>query len=115
MLCWAMALGCEQFFNICTVSLRQTIVPNQLLGRVSTVNAVVAWSAIPLGSLAGGTVIKATGNVMLVYLGVGAVICSMAVVASFTALRHTERYLPKQHEEPQPEAGSQAAFSKCTE
>ncbi len=108
--CWAMALGCEQFFNICTVSLRQTIVPNQLLGRVSTVNAVVAWSAIPLGSLAGGTVIKATGNVMLVYLGVGAVICSMAMVASFTALRHTKRYLPKQREEPQPEAGSQAAF-----
>ncbi len=103
MLCWAVALGCEQFFNICTVSLRQTIVPNQLLGRVSTVNDVVAWSAIPLGSLTGGAGIKPTGNVFLVYLAVGVVIFLVAVVSAFTALGHADRYLPQQQEQLQPE------------
>jgi MFS family permease len=108
---WALFLAGEQFFGICTATLRQTIVPNQLLGRVQTTTAVVGYSAIPLGSLTGGAVIQATGKVMPVYLGVGVVTVLVSVVFSFTALGHADRYLPKKQEQPQPGANAVAESS----
>ncbi|HET8841845.1 MAG TPA: MFS transporter [Ktedonobacteraceae bacterium] len=105
---WAVFLGSEQFFAICTFSLRQTIVPNQMLARVQTSNVVVGLSGVPLGSLAGGAIIHATGNVMGVFLGVGVVIILLSVVFSFTALGHPDRYLPKKEKQPQSEASGVA-------
>jgi hypothetical protein len=40
--------------------LRQTIIPDQLLGRVNSVYRFFAWGMIPLGLLAGGAVVAAT-------------------------------------------------------
>ncbi len=91
---WALIQGIGILFNINTGSLRQAIVPNQMLGRVLTIAGVLAWSAIPLGTLLGGAIIKATGNVMLVYAGIGVLIFLIPTAFSFTALGHTERYLP---------------------
>ena len=90
---WALASGLGIFFNINTSSLRQQIVPNHMLGRVQTIAGVLAWSAIPVGSLLGGLVIEKTGNVALAYGGIGVLVFLIALSFSFTALGHAESYL----------------------
>lgn len=96
----ALEQGCGILFNINTGSLRQAIVPNQLLGRVISIASVVAWSAIPLGSLLGGWIIEQTGNVALVYGGIGILVMLIPFVFVFTPLGHAERYLPEKSELP---------------
>ncbi len=92
---WTIASGLGILFNINTSSLRQAIVPNQMLGRVISIASVLAWSAIPLGSLAGGFAISWTKNVGLVYGVIGALVFLIPLCFSFTALGHADRYLPK--------------------
>jgi MFS family permease len=41
-------------WNIITVSLRQQIIPDHLLGRVNSVYRFLGWGSMPLGALAGG-------------------------------------------------------------
>jgi MFS family permease len=93
---WALASGFGIFFNINTSSLRQAIVPNQLLGRINSIAAVLAWSAIPLGSLLGGLAIEWTQNVALVYGAIGLLVFLVAVSFSFTALGRAEYYLEQE-------------------
>ncbi len=93
---WALAAGLGILFNINTGSLRQAIVPNHMLGRVISIASVLAWSAIPLGSIVGGLAIEWTKNVVLVYAVIGVVSFLIPFVFSFTALGHAERYLPKE-------------------
>lgn len=92
---WGLSQGLGIFFNINTGSLRQAIVPNHLLGRVISIAGVLAWSAIPLGGLLGGYVVKWTGDVALVYAVIGVI---SSVIAGwfffFSPLGHAERYLP---------------------
>jgi MFS family permease len=95
---WALASGLGIFFNINTSSLRQAMVPDRMLGRVQSVAAVLAWSAIPVGAFFGGLAIERTGNVALVYGTLGTLVFLTAPSFSFTALGHAERYLPKQVE-----------------
>lgn len=90
----ALMSGFGILFNINTGSLRQAIVPNHLLGRVISVAGVLAWSAIPLGTFLGGLLIERTGNVALVYAGIGALTFLIPLIFSFTPLGHAERYLP---------------------
>lgn len=93
---WAFFGGFGVLFNINSGSLRQAIVPNHLLGRVVSVAGVIAWSAIPLGTLLGGIAIEATGDVALVYATIGNVTFLIAFAFRFTALGHAERYLKRQ-------------------
>jgi MFS family permease len=92
---WTLIGGVGILFNINTSSLRQTIVPNHLLGRVVSIASVIAWSAIPLGSLLGGYAISWTQNVALVYGVIGVLIFLISFGFSFTALGHADRYIPK--------------------
>jgi MFS family permease len=94
---WTLIGGLGILFNINTSSLRQTIVPNHLLGRVLSIASVLAWSAIPLGSLLGGFAITWTQNVALVYGVIGALVFLIPFGFSFTALGHADKYIPKQH------------------
>ena len=94
---WTLIGGLGILFNINTSSLRQTIVPNHLLGRVMSIASVIAWSAIPLGSLLGGFAISWTQNVALVYGVIGVMIFLIAFGFSFTALGHADKYIPKQN------------------
>ena len=48
-------------WNIITVSLRQQIVPDHLLGRVNSVYRFLGWGSQPLGALAGGLLANAYG------------------------------------------------------
>jgi MFS family permease len=90
---WAAISGLGIFFNINTGSLRQQIVPNHLLGRVISIAGVLAWSAIPVGALAGGWAVERTGNVALVYGAIGALVALLALVFSFGPVGHADRYL----------------------
>jgi len=92
---WALMSGVGILFNINTGSLRQAIVPNHLLGRIVSIASVLAWSAIPLGSLLGGLLIQWTNNVVLVYALAGILSFLIPLAFSFTALGHAERYLPQ--------------------
>jgi MFS family permease len=44
-------------WNVVTVALRQTIVPDALLGRVNSVYRFFGWGMIPIGSLLGGVLV----------------------------------------------------------
>ncbi|HYT35884.1 MAG TPA: hypothetical protein VEL49_01810, partial [Ktedonobacteraceae bacterium] len=94
---WTLIGGLGILFNINTSSLRQTIVPNHLLGRVLSIASVLAWSAIPLGTLLGGFAISWTQNVALVYGVIGVLVFLIPFAFSFTALGHADRYIPKQN------------------
>ena len=94
---WAAASGFGLFLNINTQSLRQAIVPGHLMGRVQSIAGVLAWSAIPAGTLAGGAVIKALGETRVgwVYGAIGVIVVALAVIfRTFTALGRAEDYLP---------------------
>jgi MFS family permease len=105
-LVWALMQGLGILFNINTGSLRQAIVPSQMLGRVISIAGVLAWSAIPLGALLGGAVIQAVGKpqVGFVYAGIGLLTFLIPVCFFFTPLGHAERYLPKKDEQTEEQA-----------
>lgn len=92
---WACIGGLGILFNINTSSLRQAIVPNNMLGRVMSIAGVLAWSAIPLGSLLGGFIINWTHNITLVYSIIGILTFLIAFTFSFTPLGHARKYLPR--------------------
>jgi hypothetical protein len=94
LLLWALTSGLGILFNINTSSLRQAIVPNELLGRVISIAGVLAWSAIPLGTFVGGLVIERSGNIALVYCVLGGMTLLIPVIFSQTALGRAEAYLP---------------------
>nr|WHW29289.1 putative MFS transporter [uncultured bacterium] len=47
-------------WNVITVSLRQTIIPDHLLGRVNSVYRFFAWGMMPIGAFLGGVVVLVT-------------------------------------------------------
>jgi MFS family permease len=92
---WGLCSGLGILFNINTGSLRQAIVPNQMLGRVISIAMVLAWSANPIGALAGGLLIERTGDVRLIYAVIGVLTFVIALVFRVASpLGHAERYLP---------------------
>ncbi len=59
-------------WNVVTVSLRQRITPDRLLGRVNSAYRLLAWGTMPLGAAAGG--------VLAQLLGLRAVFAIMAAI-----------------------------------
>jgi MFS family permease len=60
---WAMILCATIFavlWNVITVSLRQSIIPAALLGRVNSVYRFFAWGSMPIGTLIGGAIVSFT-------------------------------------------------------
>ena len=107
-LLWALWNGFGILFNINTSSLRQALVPNALLGRVISIAGVLAWSAIPLGTLLGGYLIERIG-VAAVFLLIGLATTTLPLVFAFTALGRAEQFLEPINTppvaEPQPSSG----------
>jgi MFS family permease len=83
---WGLVFGTDYLFNIYSNSLRQEILPNEMLGRARSVAAVVSFTVLPPGALLGGAIIKATGNVVLVYAGTGVALLLIFTVFSFPIL-----------------------------
>lgn len=67
-------------WNVVTNSLRQSVVPDRLMGRVQSAHRLLSWGAIPVGTLFGGAIAGAFGlrapfivaAVALIVLAVGA-------------------------------------------
>lgn len=90
---WAMSSGFGLLLNINTASLRQAIVPGHLYGRIISIAGVLAWSAIPLGALAGAAAIRLSGSVADVYAVTGGLTALIALSFVFSPVRHGDRYL----------------------
>jgi hypothetical protein len=54
---------------------------------------VLAWSAIPVGTLLGALAIERTGNVALVFGVIGALVVVVALAFSLSPIGRAERYL----------------------
>jgi MFS family permease len=91
---YALNSGFGSLLNINTFSLRQAIVPNNMLGRVLSVAGVLAFSATPIGSLVGGFAIQQTQNVAVVFGTIGVLLFLIPLAFTQTALGHADRYLP---------------------
>lgn len=59
-LMFAVFLFLGTLWNVITVSLRQTIIPDHLLGRVNSVYRFFAWGMMPIGALLGGLTVTIT-------------------------------------------------------
>ena len=91
---WALASGCGLLFNINTGALRQSIVPNHMLGRVISIAMVRAWSANPVGAVGGGLLVERLGDVRLVYAAIGLLVFLIALLFRLLSpLGRAERYL----------------------
>jgi MFS family permease len=86
-------MACNGFFvtmwNVVTVSMRQRIVPDELLGRVNSVYRMIGWGLIPLGSLAGGFA-ASLGGLRAPYVA-GGVVCGLALLAALPVLLRARR------------------------
>ncbi|GCF10055.1 MFS transporter [Dictyobacter arantiisoli] len=103
---WGCTQGLGILFNINTSSLRQAIVPNHMLGRVRSIASVLAWSAIPLGSVMSGFVVDWTHNVVLLFAVSGGLMALIAFLFFYTPLGRAERYLPESQARAETETGS---------
>ena len=66
-------------WNVITVSLRQAIIPDELLGRVNSVYRFLGWGMMPIGAALGGLVASAFGLRATYWIG-GAVLLAMALL-----------------------------------
>jgi MFS family permease len=66
-------------WNVITVSLRQAIIPDELLGRVNSVYRFVGWGMMPIGAALGGAIATAFGLRATYWLG-GASLFAMALL-----------------------------------
>ena len=65
-------------WNVVTVSLRQRITPDHLLGRMNACYRLVGWGTMPLGALLGGLVAETLGLRTLFVLAAGAALAMLA-------------------------------------
>jgi MFS family permease len=71
-------------WNVVTVTLRQRIIPGQLLGRVNSVYRMLGWGLMPLGALAGGFTAHAAG-LRAPYVVAG-LLCAVSALAALPLL-----------------------------
>jgi MFS family permease len=70
-------------WNVITVSLRQRIVPDRLLGRLNSAYRLFAWGTQPIGALLGGVVAELIGLRALFLL---AALVSLSLVVTRTII-----------------------------
>ena len=90
---WAASSGFGLLLNINTAALRQAIVPDEMYGRVVSISQVLAWSAIPLGALAGAAAIQLSGSVAGVYAVTGALTALIALSFARSPVARGDQYL----------------------
>jgi MFS family permease len=79
-------------WNVVTVSLRQRITPDRLLGRMNASYRLVGWGTMPLGAFLGGAVAEALGLRATFVLAAAAVLVLLAGFRNLTeeAIRRAE-------------------------
>jgi MFS family permease len=73
--------------NVVLGTIRHTLVPGELLGRVLGVWRTVVWGAVPVGALLGGLLTATLGTASRTFLVSGLLLAAIAVFAA-VALRH---------------------------
>jgi len=77
-------------YNINATSLRQAITSDHLLGRVSSADHLLFWSALPLGALAGGAIAQTIGIRQTMLIGtLGYALSSLWL--TFSPIRHLRK------------------------
>lgn len=61
-------------FNVVVVALRQTLIPDQLQGRVNSVYRLVAWGTMPIGAGLAGLIAYSLGSAAVYGLGAAVVV-----------------------------------------
>jgi MFS family permease len=74
-------------WNVLTMSLRQSLIPEAVFGRVQGAYRTLVWGGIALGSLVGGAVAHAVG-LRALFLVIGAALLVLAVVLGVLLRRH---------------------------
>jgi predicted MFS family arabinose efflux permease len=92
-----MSLGLP-LYNVTQVSLRQTITPERLQGRMNSVMRFIVWGVIPLGNLAGGALASAID--LRAAIWAGAVGISFAFLPVLLSPVRTLRQMPEPAAEP---------------
>ena len=77
-------------YNITQVSLRQRLVPVALQGRMNATVRTVAWGALPLGSIIGGTLAQVVGLYPVLFVGIGCGLATTIVVLLSPIMRYGE-------------------------
>jgi MFS family permease len=77
-------------WNVLSVTLRQRLVPPELLGRVNSASRTFSTAAVPLGALAGGAVANAAGLRAPFWLSAIALAFLSLIFAGQTAWRRAE-------------------------
>src|SRR5207244_5757021 len=85
-------------YNIQQVSLRQTITPERLQGRMNAVMRFLVWGTIPLGSLTGGALASTIG--LRETLFVGACGSALAILPDALSPIRSVRTFPEPEELP---------------
>jgi MFS family permease len=89
-------------YNVSIRTFVQSITPNRLLGRATSVTRTVVWGVIPLGTLLGGALATAIGIHGAIWVGaIGATFASVPVLLSRV---RSLRELPPGEREPEPVA-----------
>jgi len=90
---FAAAIAIESLFsplwNITQISLRQTVTPRRLQGRMTATMRFMIWGALPIGSLLGGVLGPAVGRRETLWIAaVGSALSSLFVVIGPLARLH---------------------------
>lgn len=84
-------------WNVITVSLRQSIIPDEILGRVNSTYRFIGWGAMPIGALLGGALADTFGlRAPFIVGGAGMVLLAvvMAPVVNTRTLRQAQDAAP---------------------
>lgn len=76
-------------WNVLTMSLRQTLIPEELFGRVQGAYRTLVWGLIPLGSITGGLLAHLLG-LRAVYAVAGAGLFVLAAALGLLLRRHAD-------------------------
>lgn len=68
-------------YNVTQVSLRQTITPERLQGRMNAAMRWIVWGTIPLGSLVGGVIAQAFGLHTALWIGAAGALSAILPIA----------------------------------
>ncbi|THV28725.1 MFS transporter [Glycomyces paridis] len=96
---FGMAAGVTMW-NVLTMSLRQALIPTELLGRVLAANRVALWGGIPLGALTGGALAQFT-SVPTAFIASGLAQLAVAVLIHRMVGRHRQR-ITDTYQQPRP-------------
>ncbi|WP_312118056.1 MFS transporter [Brevibacillus reuszeri] len=84
-------------WSISTLSLRQTIVPAHLQGRVNATVRFAAWGAYPLGSLAGGIIGDHFGMQIALFAGAAGLMIAVLTLLFTPFLKSKEKTMKELH------------------